>query len=157
MPVAEIFMPENRLGAILGGASDPTSARLTKAAERRVDTLQSGLRLHVAGNMQIVRALARQSDETLLAESHALGDAAQAICEVAGAAGLYALGEAARGVFMMVAAHAAQGIWRPEALKVHMNAMIMIDAEPDPDAASGRHALILEELQGLRTRIGIAR
>ena len=156
MPVAEIFMPENRLGAIIGDAADPTTSRLARAAELRVDTLKAGLLLHVASHMQIIRRLARQSDDVALLDCGELGEAAQAICEVAGAAGLYALGEAARGVFIMVAAQGVQGLWRPEALKAHLNAMVMIDGEPDPDHMSGRHATILEELLALRTKIGIA-
>ena len=153
MAHARVFLPPNPLEAALGGPEDPIGASLELRAAELVRALGPGLRILVAEQIAIVERIAAASEDVLFAESHALGDAALAICEVAGPAGLGPLGEGARGIVAMVDALINQGVWHTEALRLHIAALAMFSANPGlPPREAAR---VLADLQGLRDGIGV--
>jgi hypothetical protein len=139
--------------SILGSSADPTAEDLAQNAERRVATLKSSLRSHVAGQVRIIAAMSNLSEETVFAQSTALGNAALAICEIAGAAEMAPLGEAARGIYILMEAQKSQGVWHTDALRLHINALMMFDKDPDISTATAEG--ILAELKTLRDWIGV--
>ena len=153
MTVAHVFVPENRLAEILGDSRHPTVDSLEAAAKARVATLKDKIQEYVAGQLALIAALAKEREEIIFAECLSLGAAAQAICEVAGAAEMESLGEAALGIHAMVEALVTQGVWHSEALKLHIDALALLAAHPDlprPEVIT-----TLERLKAMRERVGV--
>ena len=153
MGVVRIFTPENRLANIVGGPADPTAEELEQEAARRVAALGPGLRQFVDGRLAEIARIAQLPEETIFAESLALGDAALAICEVAAAAELAALGEAARGIATMVDALVSDGVWHTDALQLHIAALAMFALHPD--LAASEVGIVLARLKAMRDGIGV--
>ena len=153
MTAARIFKPENRLRRIIGNPGDPTAEVLAAAADRNVGSLNESIRAHVAEKLQVIHALASKPEETVRANSKALGDAALAVCETAAAAGMTTVGEAARGVKVMVDALDHQGIWHIAALNLHVNALTFFSTNPESEKEKKNK--MLSELKSMREKIGI--
>ena len=153
MAATQVFTPPNRLRAIVGHDNDPAVDALARAADQRLDALRVELRSYVVQNQVAIIAAAGLPDEALLAELPKLGAVALAICDVAGAAGLHWVGEAARGVYLMVAAYREAGVWNAEAIRVHARAMAIFSAEPTrPDREFGE---IAASLNTMRNHLGV--
>ncbi len=153
MTVVRIFTPENRLASILHSREAPTGAELVTAAESRVDDLRGVILSYVAAKQKEIAAYAALGDDVLFAECRTLGDTALNVAEVAGAAGLEAVGEIARGISAMIDSLKTCGIWHTAALRLHINALGLIDQVSGADPAAG--ALVLKRLQAMREAIGI--
>lgn len=153
MSVVRIFTPPNPMAAMVGGPEDPTVASLARDAEARVAQMRAGLRQFVRDQHRTIARLTAEPEEMVFAEARAVGDAALAICEVAGAAGMEPAGEAARGVYAMVQALVTRGIWHSEALQLHIGALALFNGEdPPPSADCGQ---ILKRLKAMRDWIGV--
>ena len=153
MGAVRIFTPENRLANIVGGPADSTADELERRAAERVAAIAPGLRQFVSEKVAEIEQIAQLPEETIFAESLALGDAALAICEIAAAAGLGPLGEAARGIATMVDALVSDGVWHTDALLLHINALAMFTLHPDLDLAEVQ--TILARLKAMRDGIGV--
>ena len=153
MTSTRIFYPENRLAPIIGDGRDATGDALEKAAESRVAALKDSILAYVALQLSVFSELARAADEDLFAECRRLESAALGICEVAGAAGLSDMGEAARGVNAMISALTTHGVWHTDALRLHMHAVAMFATEPAPSGEEAKK--ILSRLQTMRDRFGV--
>ena len=153
MTAARVFTPVNRLEQILGAFPDPTAQDLERNANARVAALKGSIEAYIAEQLAVVEQITREREEIIFAESLELGAAALAICEVAAAAGLDSLGEAARGIHAMIEALVDQGVWHTDALKLHVNALQVFAADPatPPEEA----ARILGRLKTMRDRIGV--
>ena len=151
MSVAHIFVPENRLAAILGKADDLTAAALVERAERSLEAVRLIAKGYVVTRLKLIERLAEQAESQLLAESHSMGAAALEVCEVAAAAHMPMVGEAARALYIMVSAQ-KYGVWRTDALKLHIQALLLINADglSTEDAQS-----LLERLEAVRERVGV--
>ena len=153
MGAVRIFTPENRLADIVGGPDDLTLAELEQRAAERVHNIGPDLRRFVAEKVAEIERIAAYPEEIIFAECLSLGAAALGICEVAAAAGLAPLGEAARGVATMVDALVTDGVWHTDALKLHIDALTMIAAQPDLEPAEV--LIILARLKAMRDGIGV--
>lgn len=153
MTVARIFTPENRLAKILVELDGATPAELIAAADGRVATLNAAIRGYVDDKLKEIMAFASQGEDVLFAECRTLADASLNVAEVAGAAGLDAVGEVARGISAMVEGLITSGVWHSDALRVHLEALALVNQ------AGGRmseeNEVILKRLRGMRQNIGV--
>lgn len=153
MTAARIFTPENRLAHILQTIDAPTAAELVADADGRVDKLGEAIRAYVAAKLEEIMGFAEQGEDVLFAECRTLADASLNVAEVAGAAGLEALGEVSRGISAMVESLITSGVWHSDALKLHLDALALMNQ------AGGRmteeNKTILARLRGMREAIGV--
>lgn len=153
MSGARVFKPENRLRPVLADPRAPTAAELVAAAERNVALLKPRLRAAVEHHREALARLAAMPEPELAAEAEALGAAALGICEVASACDMAAVGEAAKGVYAVILALRADGVWRSDALNAHVAALLQLTAEPPPSDAEAR--ALLARLAGVRAFVGV--
>ncbi|ACG79639.1 cheE protein [Phenylobacterium zucineum HLK1] len=153
MTVARIFTPENRLAKILEAIQAPTAAELIADAESRVEALGDAIRTYVAEKLEEIRAFAEQSEDVLFAECRTLGETAMNVAEVAGAAGLEAVGEVARGISAMVDNLISSGVWHTDALRLHLDALALVNASGG--GMTPENEVILMRLRGMREAVGV--
>ncbi len=152
MSIVKIFTPENPLAAIIGGPDDPTTASLVRDAETRIYTLRDDIRRHVAEQHAILAARADAPEETIFADCHQIAAAARAISDVAGAAGMETVGEAARGIFALINALGCKGVWHTDALKLHVDALALFNSDAPPSRSDS--VQILKKLKAMREWVG---
>ena len=151
--MTQIFTPENRLTRILSNTTGETPSRLISDADALVEALGDTLRAYVGEKLEVIAAYAAADEDRLFAESRSLGDAARGVAEIAGAAGMETTGEIARGICGMIENLVTNGVWHTEALKVHINALKLVNQR-----AVGRDAgneAILGRLSALRAAVGV--
>lgn len=153
MTAARVFNPDNRLAKVLVTLGGVSSNELVKAADKRVTDLGGEIRTFVADELRLINAYADRPDDVLFAESAELGQRALNVSEVAGAAGLVAVGEVARGISSMVENLRNYGVWHADALRVHLNAMVLLTVRSGVEA--GDEDVILGRLKGMRGAIGV--
>ena len=147
----KIYKPENRLAKTMPRPGAPTKGELTKAAETRVETLKPPIRSFVEAKVRTIVGQTTASDDQLFSECRALGDQARDVAEVAGAAGMEAIGEVCLGISAMVDGWTRQGIWRVDALRVHLHALTLVNQSTSEDNTKS----VLERLKLMRRSIGI--
>ncbi len=152
MSLVKIFTPENRLADVIGGPDDPTGSSLVRDAETRVFGMRDEIRRHVAEQYKILAARADGPEEAIFADCYQIADAARAISDVAGAAGLEALGEAARGIFALIHALGCKGVWHTDALRLHVNALALFNSDCPPGRNDSQQ--ILKKLKAMRDWVG---
>lgn len=152
--VVRIFMPHNRLAAVIGGDNDPTLGALARDAEARVATLKDRLRDHVHARCDEIARLAAGPEEQVFGDCLAIDRAALDVCEVAGAAGLVEIGEIARGLHEMARALVERGMWHADALRLHLDALVLMRSElrPGPRDAEA----LVQRLATLRRQLGLS-
>lgn len=153
MSVVRIFQPSNPLANMVGGAEGLTREAMIARAEDGVATLRGSIRTYVHEMRATIAVLARQSEELVFAESALISQAALDICDVAGSAGMEATGEAARGIYAMIDALVTRGVWHTDALKLHVEALSLLNADPPPPTEAVNK--ILADLQVMRDFIGV--
>lgn len=153
MTTARIFTPENRLASILRSLDGPTAGELIADAEGRVEQLGTAIRAYVADKLDEILGFATQGEDVLFAECRTLGDTAMNVAEVAGAAGMDALGEAARGISAMIDSLVTNGVWHSDALKLHLDALALINLSDGRMTEPNR--VILARLRGMREAVGV--
>lgn len=152
MQTVRIFTPDNRLARALR-SDGPSAESLIADADARVAALADSIRAFVAERIALIVAFADQPEDELFAGCGDIGAPAMNIAEVAGAAGLGAVGAVARGLCVMIDGLTAQGVWHTEALRIHLRALRLVG---DPDGASeeeGRR--IVDDLVALRRSLGL--
>jgi hypothetical protein len=150
---AFLFKPDNRMAQILGGENAMSSDALVARSEQRLIDLRGAMRDHIRKASAQIVIVADGPIEEVVAECHALGDLALSICEVAVVADWPDMGEAARGLYEMVEALMQRGAWHDGALKVHVDALRMLAAEPAPPAEAV--GMVLAKLRAMRERVGV--
>lgn len=153
MTVARIFTPENRLAKILESMDAPTAAELVMEAECRVAQLSEAIHAYVEEKLREILAFASQGEEVLFAECQTLSDAALKVAEVAGAAEMEATGEVARGISAMVDGLMTSGIWHSDALKLHLDALALVNQ--NGGGLTEENKVILARLRGMREAVGV--
>lgn len=153
MSTVRIFNPKNRLAMIVGKAGDSTFETLTTNAERNLVSAGDTLRAFVREQMVIMQSFGAKAEDVVFAQSRTLAAAALAVAEVAGAAGSPALSEAARGVIVMIEALSSHGVWHSEALRLHIEALARLSADPPPSEAEARG--VVNMLEALRNSVGV--
>ncbi len=153
MSVVKIFTPENPLAEIIGGPDDPTVASLTRDAETRVGALRDQIRRHVAQQHAILAKYAAGPEEEVFANCRAIATAARSISDVAGAADMESVGEAARGIFALIEALGSRGVWHTDALKLHIGTLALFNSDAPP--TRGDAAQMLKRLKSMRDWIGV--
>lgn len=153
MTVARIFTPENRLAKILGSLEGPTSSELIAEADNRVAALNTAIRAYVGEKLREIMDYATQGDEVLFAECQALSEASLNVAEVAGAAGLGAIGEIARGINAMIDNLVTSGVWHTDALRLHLDSLALVSR--DGGGMTPENETILQRLRGMREAVGV--
>ena len=148
-----IFTPENALSSVQGSLADPTMDALVRSATHRVERLQPILQAHTVHGVRAILELADCADSDLEARARRIGGRAREVCEVAAVAGMTAAGEAARGLYALAAAMDQGGDWRPDAFRVHLNALAVL-AAPEAPTADGADRMV-RALRALRLRLGV--
>jgi hypothetical protein len=146
-----VFIPENRLGVILGGAGDPTCEVLAERAERALEPLRDKAKTYVTARLKRIEQLVNQSEALVFADSPKIQAAALEVCEVAAAAQMVMVGEAARALYTMVSA-LAHGVWHQDALALHIQTLALIAAHNPPTAEA---EALLTKLSLVRQRVGV--
>jgi hypothetical protein len=145
--------PENRLAKALTERGGRTAEEMAVNARARLETLGEQLRASVEEHLAQIMAMQHEGDRAIRARSLELSHAALSIAEVAGAAGLRPLGEAARGLHAMLEGLLANGLWHAEATTLHIAALGLLSA---PDAVGPADVdLVLARLQAMRAAIGV--
>lgn len=153
MSAARIFTPENRLAKILQTLDGPTAAELVADADARVAKLSGAIRGYVDEKVGVILAFADQGEDVLFAECRTLSETALNVAEVAGAAGMEAIGEVARGITAMVDSLLTSGVWHSDALKLHLNALTLVNQTGGK--MTGDNKVILARLRGMREAVGV--
>ena len=152
MSVVKIFTPENRLADIIGDADDPTAASLVRDAETNVWSIRDQIRGHVAEQHAILTRHASGSEAEIFAGCRAIAAAARSISDVAGAADMESIGEAARGIFALIDALGCKGVWHTEALQLHIDALALFNSDAPPSHCDSMQ--ILKKLKAMREWVG---
>lgn len=153
MSEARVYAVRNRLSGTLLSRDGPTADRLVSDADARVALLADRIETFVAGRVTLLAAWTDQSEQALLTDCEAIGEAAMNIAEVAEAAGLNAVGAVARGICVLLDGHATRGVWRTDALQVHLRALTLVHDQPGKPASAD--LTIVEELRSLRSSLGL--
>jgi hypothetical protein len=154
MPTARIFTPENRLSKVLDGPGATEKRLLIAAAEERVAERASAIAAFVRAEVQRILAYSAQSDATLFAECWTLEGLALKVAEVAGAAGMEAIGDVTRGIAATVNNLRGTGALHTEALRVHIQSLALVS-----QGSGGRtreNEVVVDRLATMRRMIGIA-
>ncbi|MET0546725.1 MAG: hypothetical protein ABWZ40_10470 [Caulobacterales bacterium] len=154
MPIIRIFTPENRLARILKDAGGLTVDELVAAAETRVSALQSRLAAAVDEDLAKILAIGRQHEAAIFADGKALGDAALAVAELAGAIDCPEIGEIARGIRIMVEGLVDHGVWHSGALGAHLEALALLSQHEGEENVDFTPLLL--NLRAVRLKIGLA-
>lgn len=154
MGQARIFTPENRLAGVLSSLQGVAPERLVADAEARVARLETAIRAYVGDRLTPIMAFADLSEAALFAGCQELGAMSLDISEVAAAGGMVAIGEAARGISAMVEGLLDRGVWHTDALKLHLDALVLLSQTPSPGATQVK--AIMDQLLTMRRSIGIS-
>ncbi len=148
---ARVYDVENTLSKVVVNLGGDAPSKLVEQANERVSTLEGAIRTYCMEQVTHIIAFAALSEEDLFAESAKLGRHALNVADIAGAAGLTAIGEVANGINSLLENLASGGLWHSEALRLHLNSMTLIS-----DGAVGAQAekMVLERLRAMRRAIG---
>jgi hypothetical protein len=152
MPV-KVFLPENRLADFVGVVDGVLPNELVSAAEARVEDMRESLEEVIAATLEEMLALGMQPEELVFADCREISRLALEIAEIAGAAGMTSIGEAARGVRIMIDSLFLGGVWHSDALRLHFEALQLLSSEPRP--GPDEETAILARLQRMRQRVGV--
>lgn len=146
------FVPRNRLSKILSSLNRKAFAEHIEAAEREVERIAPVLGASIEGDVQALIRLCRQDEADIFAQSREIGWLALKIVESARLARRPELADAAEGVWEMIDALSARGVWHTEALRVHVEALLALTAEPGIDPVQKQ--VIARELIRMRAAVG---
>jgi hypothetical protein len=146
------FVPRNRLSKILTSLDRRAFAEHVEAAEREVQRLAPVLGESIEGDVQALIRLCRQDEADIFAQSREIGWLALKIVESARLARRAELADAAEGVWEMIEALTARGVWHTEALRIHVEALLALTADTGLDRPDRR--VIAGELMRMRTAVG---
>ena len=148
MAKARIFHPFNTLAKILGSSTAPTADELMVAAQANVETLADDLRAYVENECtELLAKAARPGEEQSLSQT------ALNIAEVAGSAGLAAMGEVARGIRAMIVSRAEGHGWDNQAFQLHLVTLARFRAGSGD--MTPENAELLKGLEAVRHKIGV--
>jgi len=154
MPKARIFTPENRLLKILESPGGTEKEVLIAAAEEKVAEGASAIAAYVRAEVRRILAYSAESDAILFAECWSLEASALKVAEVAGAAGMEAIGDVTRGIAAMVDSLRTRGALHTEALRLHIQSLGLVS-----QGTGGRtreNEVVVDRLASMRRAIDIA-
>jgi hypothetical protein len=146
------FVPRNRLSKILSGMDRKAFAELVQNAEHEVQLIAPKLGESIGGDVQALIRLCRQDEANIFGQSREIGWLALRIVESARLADRPELAEAAEGVWEMIEALSARGVWHTDALKLHVEALQVLSG--DENVTLDRRETITQALRTMRQTIG---
>lgn len=146
------FIPRNRLSKILSAMNRKAFMEHVENAEREVERIAPILGESLEVDVQSLIRLCRQDEAVIFGQSREIGWLALRIVESARLARRPELAEAAKGVWEMVEALSALGVWHTDALRLHVDAMQALTSGTPIDAEG--LAIIERELLKMREAIG---
>jgi hypothetical protein len=153
MSHAQVFQPENRLAKTINAADAVTAQEMIASAEGKIAKMADELKQYVRSKLPVILAFATADELVVFSECRSLQAAALAVAEVAGGAGMGAIGEIARGIYAMVDNLNATGSLHVEALRVHIKSLAIVcqgDGGRTPD-----NEIVLNRLAVMRRAIGV--
>lgn len=150
---ARVFTPENRLAKVLSSLDAPSQAELIAGAQAQVASMRSAVRGYVEEKVRVILRCAAGGEMALFEHSREIETAAINIAEVAGAAGMMAIGEIARGISAMLARLRREGAWHGEALMVHVSSLTL--ASSATPLTPSEETMMLGRLATMRRAIGV--
>ena len=150
---ARVFTPENRLANVLSSLEGIPAGELVVSAQARVAALETAVRGYVAMKLDEIMAFTDMAEHDLFAECRTLGGLARNVAEVAGAAGLAAIGEVAAGIDAMVESLVTSGVWHTDALRLHLDALALLNGRTG--ASAEEDEVVLARLRNMRKAIGV--
>lgn len=149
MTAIRIFTPTNPLAQVIN-ETGRTAEELVSASEGRLEALADDMNALVRAHLAQLVALRGRGRSGLVAHAAELSRVGMGIAEIAGAAKRPLLGEGARGLLAMLEGLAPAGGRGGEALAVHIDALELLAAEPEPAAAEA----LLGGLAAMRAQLG---
>lgn len=150
--MVHIFMPPNTISGVLNPAGRPAEA-LVAASETRLRELAPEIRREVLVQAAMICEIRRHGEPALFGLRDDVSEAALRITELAAHGGLEAMGEVARGLRALIDAHSSQGLWREDALDLHLDCLDLLAR--DQGLAPGEALALVHRLQGVRAAIGL--
>ena len=145
------FVPRNRMARILSGLDRKSFADHVAGAESALAEIAPAVAESIEGDVQTLIGLCRRDEAEIFGQCRDIGRLALTIVESARLAGRPALAEAAQGMWEMIDALSARGVWHTEALRLHVDALTALV----PAAANGPEGLAMtHELLRMRERLG---
>lgn len=148
---AVVFVPRNRLSRILTSVDRTSFTDHVGRAEMAVQALAPLQKALLSDAVQRLACLCREEETTVFEGCGEIGRLALEIVEAARLAGRADVAEVAEGVWDLIHALSLRGAWHTGALRVHADALVVLESLPGeaPD-----HRRVIEELARMRTRIG---
>jgi hypothetical protein len=150
---ARVFDVENPLAKVICTLGGELPAKLVETADREVAKLHSIIRDYVRDEVAAILIYSSAGEDLLFADSERLGQHALNVAEVAGAAGLDGIGEIAAGINSLIENLRESGLWRPEALRLHLDALTLVSQGGAIDRSG--EGLVLRRLRAMRQAIGV--
>jgi hypothetical protein len=150
---ARVFTPDNHLARLLRPGA-PTATELLADADSRLTALAGTIRIFISNKLTEILPFAEQTDDVLFAECRDIAGIAMNIAEVAGAAGLEALGDVARGIYVMIDGLVSLGVWHTDALRLHIRSLSLLSPDAGPSTAQDERRIV-ENLRLMREAIGL--
>lgn len=145
------FVPRNRLARILTDPGRKPFDEHVACALTAVEEITPALVGGIEGDVRTLICLCRQKEPEVFGQCRDIGRVALKLVETARLGERPALAEAAKGVWEMIDALSAHGVWHTEALRLHVEALSALT----PAAANGPDGLAMaSELLRLRERLG---
>jgi hypothetical protein len=116
--------------------------------------MRSAVRGYVEEKVRLILRCATGGEMALFEHGRDIEQAAINVAEVAGAAGMMAIGEIARGISAMLARSRREGAWHGEALMVHVSCLALASSTTPPSAQED--TVILGRLATMRRAIGVS-
>lgn len=148
------FVPRNRLSKILSSQDRKAFAEHIECAKREVERVMPILSESIEDDVQALIRLCRQDEADIFAQSREIGWLALKIIESARLACRPELADAAEGVWEMIDALSSRGVWHTEALRVHVEALLVLSSRLEVPAAERQ--VIARELLHMRAAVGAA-
>lgn len=148
MAETRVFMPVNRLANAVKSGKGLGANELVMDAEIRVAGLSRSIRAFVETELKALLVYRVVNDETLLRELPLIDSRCVRIAEVAGAAGLHSVGAITGGIVAMIDAYRTAKLWRPEALRLHLDSLAAV-------ATAGENDAVVSHLRAMRESMGV--
>lgn len=149
---AVVFKPRNRLTQILTAADGTGFRDHVTRAERAIGELEVDISSGLQAQVAALSALCQGGEAEVFEACREIGLTALNLVESARLAGRPDVAQLAEGVWDMIDALTARGIWHTDALRVHAAALGLLLANSKP---GGPASAVIAELKRLRTAIGI--
>lgn len=146
------FKPRNRLAQILSRSGGSDFIDHVARAEKAIGDLAPKMSKGLKAQVETLSNLCLGSEAEVFEACREIGLSGLTLIESARLAGRWDLAEIAEGLWQMIDALTARGIWHTDALKAHVATLRLLSSDAgSPDLSP----TLIAELQRLRAAIGV--